>query len=87
MKALICSYGMDEKLGLCALNFPEIINSSYYSQVITRINERLNEEFEKAKAIIEKNRTAVDRLVDELINKNALKGNEIEEVLKDSFVK
>lgn len=87
MKALICSYGMDEKLGLCALNFPEIINSSYYSQVITRINERLNEEFEKAKAIIEKNRTAVDRLVTELINKNALKGNEIEEVLKDSFVK
>lgn len=87
MKALICSYGMDEKVGLCVLNFSEIINSSYYSQVLTRINERLEEEFERAKAIIEKNKTAVDRLVIELMSKNALKGSEIEEILKDSFIK
>ncbi|MGN1104183.1 MAG: hypothetical protein ACI4QI_04830, partial [Candidatus Coproplasma sp.] len=87
VQAMICNYGMDEKIGLCALKLSDIANSAYYSQILMRINEKLNEEFLQAKAIIEKNKVAMDRLVDELMAKNAIKGNEIEEVLKDCFVK
>ncbi|MGN0812257.1 MAG: AAA family ATPase [Candidatus Coproplasma sp.] len=84
MQAMICNYGME--IGLCALDFASITGSDYYSRIIMRTNERLNEEFANAKAIIERNKKAVDRLVEELMSKNALKGSEIEEILKDCFV-
>ena len=87
IQAMICNYGMDEKIGLCSLKLSEITNSEYYSRILMRINEKLNEEFGQAKAIIERNKAAMDRLVEELVDKNAIKGNEIEEVLKDCFVK
>ncbi|MGN1372498.1 MAG: AAA family ATPase [Candidatus Coproplasma sp.] len=87
MQAMICSYGMDEKMGLCTLNLSEVSRSPYYAQILERVNQRLNEEFANAKAIIERNKEGVDRLVSELLSKNALKGNEIEAVLKDCFVK
>lgn len=85
MKAMICTYGMDEKMGLCAMNMAEISSTPYYAQIVARINERLNEEFMATKSVVENNKNAIDALVDALMTKNSLKGDEIARILSANF--
>ena len=77
---MVCSYGMDEKIGLGTVEY-SAHSSPYFSQIRDRVNEILKEEFEKAKAAISENRKAMDKLVDVLLVKNQLKGKEIDEIL------
>jgi ATP-dependent Zn protease len=85
VQAMICSYGMDEEIGLSTIDLSVAANSEYYSKIVMRINERLKEELKIAENIISKNRKAIDELVRELMNKNSLKGDEIERILNDNF--
>ena len=83
-KHMICSYGMDEKLGLACINEP---TGEYFLTIHNRVNEILAEELENAIDIIAKNKAAIDALVAALIEKNHLKEKEIDEIFKKTTKK
>ena len=84
---MICSYGMDEKVGLSSIDLKNIATTPHYSQIMERINDTLAEEFAFVKRTLSEHRAAIDALVAALMDKNALKSNEIEEILKSNVKK
>lgn len=83
---MICYYGMDEKLGMSSVDVDQIKNSTYYMQIISRVNEILNEQLEITKRIIQANKHAIDNLVCALMEENSLKQKEIDDILTKSKV-
>ena len=79
IEQMICVYGMDETIGLSTINFNNL-NSDYYSKIRDRVNQVLSIEFEKAKNAISKNIDVMNDMVQTLMEKNHLKGNEIEAI-------
>ena len=79
-QAMICSYGMDESFGLGVMGQQEAANSP---EVKKRVNEILGEEMRNTVEIIKKNKHRIDRMVDALMKKNKLSGEEMEELLKE----
>jgi cell division protease FtsH len=78
---MICAYGMDEKIGLASS--PEFDkDSEYLSLVRARINEILNEQLELAIELISQNKPAIDAVVKVLLEKNYIKGDEIDAIFK-----
>ena len=80
VEQMICSYGMDEKVGLASVELRGMENSNYASVIRNRVNEVLNEEYEKTMQAVLANKTAIDKIVEALLAKNQLKGNEIDEI-------
>ena len=79
-QAMICSYGMDNHFGLAVMNQQQALQSE---MVQRRVNEILSEEFNKTVETIQANRAKIDRLVDELMKKNKLTGEEMEDLLRE----
>lgn len=79
---MICTYGMDEKIGLSTVNLHDS-DSLYCSKVRDRINEILSIEFEKAKKAVSDNIEVMNNLVRILLEKSHLKGNEIEKIFSN----
>jgi ATP-dependent Zn protease len=77
-KAMVCAYGMDEETGLASVDTALL---SVSSQPMKRVNEILEKELQNAKAILQENRAAVDALVAALMEKNHLRGKEIDALL------
>ena len=75
---MICHYGMDDTVGMSYIDH----RSELPAAIRERVNQLLREELANAVALIEKNRNAMDALVDELIRKNHLKEQEIDAVIK-----
>lgn len=80
---IICSYGMDEKIGLAVVG-TGAVDSAYYSKIRDRINEILACEFEQAKKLISQNIVAMDKMVKVLMEKNHLKGSEIDKIFSSA---
>ena len=79
---MICNYGMDQSVGM------SYIDSGAMSEAIReKVNKILDEELGAAIEIIEKNKVAVDTMVDVLMEKNHLKENEIDDIFKKTVVK
>ena len=72
---MICSYGMDQSVGMSYINANGITHT-----IRDRVNSILDEELKNAIAIIKANREAIDAIVDALIDRNHLKGNEIDDI-------
>ena len=81
---IIGSYGMDAKMGLACLN-PH--SDALASELRARVNEILAEELVAAINTINENRAAMDAIVSELMAKNYLKGDEIDEIFKRHITK
>ena len=77
---MICRYGMDAKMGLAAITAAPA-NAPYYGEIRARINEILDGELRRAVELIGKNRPAMDALIAALVEKNQLKGDEIDAIL------
>ena len=77
-EAIIGHYGMDEELGLSSF---DKIPEGFYPTLRRRTNEILAAELEAAKEAIRTYRGAIDALVDALLEKNHLKGDEIDAIL------
>lgn len=75
---MVCSYGMDEKLGLAAVD-GEVASSAPY---LARVNEILRQQMEAAVSLIRENREILDRFTKALLEKNHLKGDEIEKLFR-----
>lgn len=78
--AMICSYGMDEDFGLAAMDQHAAQNDA---AVKKRVNEILGEEMRNTVDIIKDNKCRIDRMVDALMKKNKLTGEEMEELLSE----
>ena len=77
---MICNYGMDEDFGLGVMGQQEAANSP---EVKKRINEILGEEMRNTVELIKTNKHRIDRMVDALMKKNKLSGEEMEELLRE----
>ncbi|MCI6245713.1 MAG: AAA family ATPase [Eubacterium sp.] len=78
---IICTYGMDENLGLAVINGSSMANGSISEQVRNSVNRILNEQMQEAVRIISENKEMMDLLVEELMSKNHLTGADIETIL------
>ena len=74
---MICSYGMYEEIGLGTLP----VTDRPTAEVRGCVNTILSEELREAIKVIEANRSAIDRMVELLLEKNHLKEREIDELL------
>lgn len=78
---MICRYGMSEKFGLAVIGTQAATESGLTADIYEEINRILSGELRNTIAIIEANRDRLDALVNELIAKNHLTGDEIKAVL------
>ena len=83
-EAIIGHYGMDEEMGLSSF---DKVPDGFYPTLRRRTNEILAEELSFAKEIIRTHRSAIDALVDALLEQNHLKGDEIDAILKKNVKK
>ena len=79
---MICSYGMDDIIGMAVLSPDEALKSPFAEKIITRISEIIKEELDAAIQTISKNTDKIDLLVTALLEKNKLSKEEIENILK-----
>lgn len=78
--AMICSYGMYEDFGLGVMDQQQAAANKEIKQ---RVNEILGEEMRNTVSIIIENKPRIDRMVDALMKKNKLTGEEMEELLRE----
>ncbi len=76
---LLCNYGMDSEFGLAVVDPAGPMAEKVHSAV----NAILEEQLAKAMEIIRANHQKFDRLVEELMVKNHMMGDEIEALLRD----
>lgn len=76
--AMICRYGMDDSIGLFALDDKNEVTP----EIRNRINSMLKDELNRAIALIQKNKPVIDRLVAELMKKNKLSEQEISRIIE-----
>ncbi|MCM1364993.1 MAG: AAA family ATPase [Faecalibacterium sp.] len=80
-RQIICSYGMDSQFGLAVISPEELQNGEIALEVRKAVNEILSEEMQNAISSIESNRECFDTLVDALLQKNHITGEEIDKLL------
>lgn len=85
-RQIICTYGMDENFGLATVNTSQGQDDTISSEIRRHINRILNEEYGKTKKIIEENRNIIDSLVEELLEKNHISGEEITNLFNSLYV-
>ena len=83
-KNMICSYGMDEDIGLAVVQDNEIENSFMSQKVREAVNKVLSDELSKAKKILSDNRAALDKIVEVLLKENHLSSNMIDEIFSQN---
>ena len=81
-RRIICTYGMDEKFGLAAVDMDTARSGELSAEVRGAVNEILNREMQFTVELIGYNRAAIDALVAALLEKNQLTGPEIDAILK-----
>ena len=83
---MICEYGMSERFGLAAIDIDPTAFRDVAAEIYQEINAILSEELEKAIAILTANQAAINAIVDELMIKNHLTGDEINAVFEKHAV-
>lgn len=81
---MICNYGMDEEFGLAYFDSE---NVKSINDLRTRINKILENELQTAIKVISTYQKNLDELVNVLMEKNHLKGSEIDEILRHTQCK
>lgn len=82
-KSMVCNYGMDDGVGLAVVEANELSNPAMAQQVRAAVNNILKDELNTAKTVLQKNRTAIEKIVEELLRKNHLTGVEIDRIFSD----
>ncbi len=82
-KQIICNYGMDDELGLAAIDPQEAKNGGLAYDIRRSVNKILDQEMKNAVRLISENKAAVDALVEKLMSENHLTGNEIKRLFEE----
>jgi ATP-dependent Zn protease len=80
-RAMICNYGMEEKIGLAVLSPEEATKGPLALKINERISEILKEEMTETVDHISDAKPRIDRMVAALLEKNKLSKEEIEAIL------
>lgn len=80
-RQIVCSYGMDEDFGLAVVSSGSAENGAMSQEVRQCVNRILKEQMQEAIRLISENRCRIDALVDALMVKNHLNGDEIERTI------
>ncbi|MBE6958170.1 MAG: AAA family ATPase [Ruminococcaceae bacterium] len=80
-QSLVCSYGMDENFGLAVVSGMTAAGGVMSVEVRAAVNRILSEQMALAVQLIAENKAQMDALVDELMSKNHLTGEQIEQAL------
>jgi len=81
---MICQCGMDDEIGLVFID-EKNMSDAMCSLVNKRVNETLKVQLSLAVGIIMENKRAIDALVRALLEKNHLRGDEIEKVITENM--
>ncbi len=81
---MLCVYGMYNEFGISHVDSK---GRGAEELIRAKVNEILFGELERAKEIIKKHRVAIDALVEALVDKNQLRGVEIDAILSENAVK
>ena len=79
--SMICNYGMDGEMGL------SYVGGEPSAEIRARVNEVLSEQLAEAVATVEKNRAAIDAIVDALIERTHLKEDEMDAIFSSNVNK
>ena len=81
---IVCSYGMDDAFGLAVID-PAVARGGELSGTVRNaVNQILTEQMAEATRILTENQSRLDRLVEVLMEKNHLTGNEIQAILEQN---
>lgn len=78
---IVCTYGMDDDFGLAVVSSMGGANGAMSLEIRTFVNKILKEQMNEAIRAISENRDKIDALVEELMHKNHMNGDEINQVL------
>jgi ATP-dependent metalloprotease FtsH len=81
-RAMICTCGMDELIGPVALSEEEATQGPLAGKITERIAAIIQKELLRAIKIIREGKPVIDKLVNKLLEKNKLTGEEMETILK-----
>ena len=81
-KAMICNYGMDDDIGLIYIDENMAQSSEIAMMIHKKTVEILNQEMKNTITDIKDGYDKISRLVDILLQKNSLNGEEIDKILK-----
>ncbi|MCL1821629.1 MAG: AAA family ATPase [Prolixibacteraceae bacterium] len=80
-RAMICAYGMDETIGMAVLSEEEATRGPMAEKITQRISEIISRELAYTIQVISKGKHKIDDLVEQLLEKNKLNKEEMEEIL------
>ena len=80
-QAMICTYGMDDPFGLSVIGHEAAVNGELSAEVRARVNTLLSEEMKNVIEIINQNKSAIDALVEKLMQNSYMTGDDIEKTL------
>lgn len=86
-KNIVCYYGMDENVGLAVVQENELSDGMMAQQIRASVNGILKNELMSAKEILASNRTAIEKIVEELLQKNHLASSEIDRIFSEYATK
>ena len=82
-RTMICTYGMDENIGMVSLSEEEAMKGPLADKIAARISEIIREELTQSIEMIKKGKPAIDKLVKNLLEKNKLTKEEMEELMSN----
>ena len=78
---IVCTYGMDDDFGLAVVNGATAANGTMSIEVRTSVNRILKEQMAEDVRLISENKSKIDALVEELMTRNHLNSEEIEQAI------
>lgn len=81
-KSMVCSYGMDDGIGLAVIDQHESQEGEVSLAVSEAVNKVLSSQIKIAVELINSNRAAIDALVEALMSENHLTGDRINEIFR-----
>jgi ATP-dependent metalloprotease FtsH len=80
-EVMVRNYGMDSGIGQVALDLQRFHSGPLAADIMRAAGDIVGEQLKLARSILEENRQSLDHLVEELMQKNRLTREELEEVL------
>lgn len=81
-KRIICTYGMDDEIGMIYIDSETVNHSEIAMLVHKKAVEILNEQMQETIKELQEGRSKIERLVETLMDKNSMTGEEIDRILK-----
>lgn len=75
---------MDDEFGISVIDYQSAVSGELSAEVRSAVNKILADEMQNAIKLISDNKPAIDALVEQLISKNHLTGNEIKMIFEDN---